>query len=162
MNHEFSGLISNLAKPCNVSQHEIRGLSDELNVMLSSVQAKTGFIRLFMVNGINRTQRAKLVSFSKVSFHKSVEKKIRKRGIRPNVLKALEEFLSDIRGREFDRLHQRGFVRCSDKIHWRFELPGYHRALMTQIQGMSGWCVVFVGNHREYDAYCKAHGVRIK
>ena len=137
----------------------------ELNVMLSTMfRPKPRFpVRLFMVNDIKPEHNVpKLVSFSKVSFHKSVEKKIRKRGIRPNVLKALEEFLSDIRGREFDRLHQRGFVRCSDKIHWRFELPGYHRALMTQIQGMSGWCVVFVGNHREYDAYCKAHGVRIK
>ena len=72
------------------------------------------------------------------------------------------EFVSKISGQEFERLSERGFVRCSDKIHWRFELPGYHRALMTQIRDVNGWCVVFVGNHREYDAYCKAKGVRIK
>lgn len=149
------------------SQHVQFDVPDdtEFNTMLSTMfRPKPSFpVRVFMVNDIEPDHHVpKLVSFSKILFHRDVKKKIKKRGIRPDVLRTLQEFVSKISGREFERLSERGFVRCADKIHWRFELPGYHRALMTQIRDVDGWCVVFVGNHREYDAYCRAKGVRIK
>ena len=75
---------------------------------------------------------------------------------------ALRDFISKISGNSYDRYSEHGFVRAKDKIHWRFELPRKYRALMTQIQDTPGWTIVFVGSHREYDAYCKAKGVRCK
>ena len=163
----LSGADFEFGRTLVASQHvQFNVPSDtDFNLMLWTMfkPKPTHPVRLFIVNDISPAHNVpKLVAFPKITFHKNVQRKIRKRGIRPDVLRSLEEFLAEIEGKAFDRLSERGFVRCSDKIHWRFELPGHHRALMTQVKGMAGWCVVFVGNHREYDAYCKARGVRIK
>jgi len=120
-------------------------------------------VKVFFVNDVHDSPSIpKLVSFSRISLHKNVQKMIQKNRLPRDIGMALKNFISKISGNSFDRFSEHGFVRAKDKIHWRFELPRKHRALMTQIQDTPGWIIVFVGSHSEYDAYCKAKGVRCK
>ena len=95
----------------------------------------------------------KAVDFSRISIHRSVIKYIRKNRFPKHVVKKLYEFKNKIEGAKFDRFEDHGFVRTKNKTHWRFELPAFHRGIMTQVQNQNGWEIVFVGSHSEYDAY---------
>ena len=146
------------------NEHDISGLNN-VNLGLATMFSPKpkDMVRVFFVNDvIDSPSVPKLVTFERVTLHKNILKRIRRRKLPKDIGMALRDFISKISGNSYDRYSEHGFVRAKDKIHWRFELPRKYRALMTQIQDTPGWTIVFVGSHSEYDAYCKAKGVRCK
>lgn len=124
--------------------------------------------RVYFVNDHHPTEKnphpslhvPKAVDFSRVSIHRDVRKNIKKNRFPKHVVKKLYNFRSKIQGNMFDRFEDHGFVRTKNKTHWRFELPSFHRGIMTQVQGQNGWEIVFVGSHTQYDAYSDAKDLR--
>ncbi len=102
----------------------------------------------------------KAVDFSRVSIHRDVLKRIKKNRFPKHVVEKLYNIRKKIQGKTYDRFEEHGFVRTKNKTHWRFELPSFHRGIMTQVQGQNGWEIVFVGSHPQYDAYSDAKGLR--
>ena len=179
MYHLFEGVKGNkVAKVAIALMHQdfekgsSRARGFLLHEHLSSKQ--TGFkkpsfpAQVYFVNDHHPTEKTphpslhvpKAVDFSRVSLHRDVRKNIKKNRFPKHVVKKLHDFRKKIQGKTFDRFEEHGFVRTKNKTHWRFELPSFHRGIMTQVQGQNGWEIVFVGSHPQYDEYSDAKGLR--
>lgn len=120
-------------------------------------------VHVYFVNDVGTDHPiTRLIGFPFIRISKAVERGIRKGRIPQDIAAALVDFIQKVSGNSYERFTEHGFVRAKDKKHWRFELPRKYRGLLTQVKDTDGWCVVFVGSHAQYDAYCKAKGVRHK
>ena len=143
-------------------------LSEYINTNRPGLKKPQFPARVYFVNDHHPTHKKphpslkvpKAVDFSRVSIHRDVLKRIKKNRFPTHVVKKLYNIRKKIQGKTYDRFEDHGFVRTKNKTHWRFELPSFHRGIMTQVQGQNGWEIVFVGSHPQYDAYSDAKGLR--